>query len=116
MNDNTKSQVYADTMLLVQSGNVIIDNVWLWRADHDEGGLVKNGNNPCKHGIEVNGDDVYAYGLFSEHCLEDLTLWNGAGGKIYMYQSEFPYDVTASYGSENYGSITTTSNVKDMEM
>jgi len=34
------------TMVQVNSGNVIIDNVWLWRADHDVKGPVKNKRNP----------------------------------------------------------------------
>ncbi len=33
------------------------------------------------------------YGLFNEHHEEYQTLWNGNGGRVYMYQSEMPYDV-----------------------
>jgi len=35
-------------MVQVNSGNVIIDDVWLWRADHSSAGLVKNRKNPVK--------------------------------------------------------------------
>lgn len=49
----------------------------------------------------MNGDHVTAYGLASEHCLKDLVSWNGNFGKVYFYQSEFPYDVT----QENYGNF-----------
>jgi len=72
-------------MMHIVKGNVVIDNVWLWRADHDEVGIVANSDNPCKNGIVVDGDDVSAYGLFSEHCLEDLTVWNGNNGLVYFY-------------------------------
>ncbi len=33
------------------------------------------------------------YGLFNEHHEAHQTLWNGNGGRLYMYQSEMPYDV-----------------------
>ncbi len=81
-------------MVVINSGNVIYDNTWLWRADHDKGGSVYNSKNPCNTGIVVNGDNVRAYGLASEHTLKDLVLWNGNNGEVYFYQSEFPYDVT----------------------
>ena len=32
---NATGDVRADKMVTVNSGNVIIDDVWLWRADHD---------------------------------------------------------------------------------
>jgi hypothetical protein len=40
----------------------------------------------------VNGNNVTAYGLFSEHHQQFQTLWNGNGGAVYFYQSEMPYD------------------------
>ena len=80
-------------MIEVNAGNVILDQIWLWRADHDVSGLVYNSRNPSLNGIVINGDDVTAYGLFSEHHINDLVVWKGANGKVYMYQSEFPYDV-----------------------
>lgn len=43
-----KVEVSAEIMMVVNTGYTIIDNVWLWRADHDvTGELVKNGKNPC---------------------------------------------------------------------
>lgn len=32
---NATGDVKADKMITVNSGNVIVDDVWLWRADHD---------------------------------------------------------------------------------
>jgi hypothetical protein len=74
----------------VNSSDVCIDHIWLWRADHGNGvGWEKNkGNN----GLIVNGADVTVYGLFNEHFQQYQTLWNGEGGRVYFYQSEMPYD------------------------
>ncbi len=77
--------------VVVNSNDVIIDNSWLWRADHGTG--VGWDVNRAKHGIVVNGAGVTAYGLFVEHFQEYQTLWNGNDGRVYFYQSEIPYDV-----------------------
>ena len=34
--------VQSHYMLQVNSGNVVIDDIWLWRADHNVEGLVVN--------------------------------------------------------------------------
>lgn len=81
-------------MVEINHAHVIIDNTWLWRADHDVSGNVYNLANPSDTGLIVNGDDVTAYGLMSEHHLKNLVEWNGDNGKTVMYQSEFPYDAT----------------------
>lgn len=39
--------VSAGIMVRINSGNVITDNVWLWRADHDVDGTVHNTKNPA---------------------------------------------------------------------
>ena len=79
----------------INANNVILDNVWLWRADHDRGdGRDVGWNvNPGDNGITVNGQNVTAYGLFVEHFQGIQTVWNGNGGRLYFYQSEIPYDV-----------------------
>lgn len=84
-------------MVEVNSGNVVIDNTWLWRADHSVKGLVKNGENPVDTGLRVNGNDVIGYGLKCEHTLKNLLEWNGNNGQTFFFQSEFPYDVDQSY-------------------
>ena len=81
--------------VLVRSGHVVIDNMWLWRADHTVGGgVVRGGANPCSTALHVSGDHVTAYGLAAEHTLSDLVLWEGEHGATYFYQSELPYDGT----------------------
>ena len=94
--------VQASTMMLVQSGHVVGDNAWLWRADHTATGPVTGGANPCATGLKVSGDDVTMYGLAVEHTLQDLTVWTGERGAVYFYQSELPYDVDQKYGDSGY--------------
>ncbi|MGM0473728.1 MAG: coagulation factor 5/8 type domain-containing protein [Bacteroidota bacterium] len=74
----------------VNSNDVFIDHIWLWRADHGNG--VGWNQNTSDHGIVVNGDRVTVYGLFNEHHQGYQTIWNGNGGRVYLYQSEMPYD------------------------
>ncbi len=79
-----------DAGIVIHSSHVVTDNIWIWRADHGNG--VGWRANATKHGLVVNADDVTCYGLFNEHHEEYQTLWNGNRGRVYMYQSEMPYD------------------------
>jgi hypothetical protein len=81
----------ATTSLQVDQDNVILDNIWGWRADHGAtavGWTVNTGD----HGLVVNGNNVTATGLFVEHYQKEQVLWNGNGGQTIFYQSELPYD------------------------
>ncbi len=80
-----------DDGIRANSHHVVIDQVWIWRADHGAGASWTG--NPTKHGLVVNGDHTTIYGLFNEHHNEYQTLWNGNHGRVYFYQSEIPYDV-----------------------
>lgn len=80
----------AKSCLVINSNDVCIDHVWLWRADHGNG--VGWDKNRAANGITVNGNNVTVYGLFNEHFQEYQTLWNGNNGRVYFYQSEMPYD------------------------
>jgi len=82
----------ATSCMILNSRHVILDNIWLWRADHGIA-LVGWDVNPSYNGLIVNSNDVTAYGLFVEHFEGFQTLWNGNGGRVYFYQSEIPYDV-----------------------
>jgi len=101
----------AKVMLKINTGHVIGDNLWLWRADHSEEGLIK-GTCPCENALIVNGDDVTFYGLAAEHTQKDLVVWNGERGSTYFYQSELPYDAHPSYGQLGYAGYRVTANVK----
>ncbi|MFY0578752.1 hypothetical protein ACN28S_34680 [Cystobacter fuscus] len=81
----------ATVCVNIHSNDVLIDNIWLWRADHGNG--VGWDTNKGINGIIVNGNNVSAYGLFCEHFEGYQTLWNGNNGRVYFYQSEIPYDV-----------------------
>ena len=84
----------------------------MWRADHDVGGLVYSSHNPVATGIEVNGNFVRAYGLFVEHTLGDMVVWNGEDGEVYFFQSELPYDATQSnYADKGYHSYHVADHV-----
>lgn len=80
----------ATTSLEINSADVIVDNLWAWRADHGTG--VGWTLNTAAHGMVVNGDRVTALGLFVEHYQKEQVLWNGNAGETIFYQSELPYD------------------------
>jgi hypothetical protein len=80
----------ATTSLVVNSDNVILDDIWAWRADHGTG--VGWTVNTADTGVVVNGDDVTAYGLFVEHYQRYDVIWNGERGRTIFFQNEMPYD------------------------
>jgi hypothetical protein len=80
----------ARRSVVINSGDVIVDNTWLWRADHGSG--VGWTVNTVDEGLVVNGDDVVAYGLFVEHHQKTQVRWNGERGRTYFFQNEMPYD------------------------
>jgi len=130
----------VDVVMRIFSGNVIGDNLWLWRADHalldpakiqmdpinpsvpmknrvpkaSEYYLSVKGDYPSKTGLEVIGNNVTMYGLFVEHHTEDNTIWRGEGGQVFFYQNEIPYDVTqASFCDLNYAGYRVDKGVKN---
>jgi hypothetical protein len=80
----------ATDSLVVNSSNVILDDIWAWRADHGAG--VGWTDNTADNGLTVNGDNVTAYGLFVEHYQKTQVVWNGQHGEDIFFQSEMPYD------------------------
>jgi hypothetical protein len=80
----------ATVSLLVNSDNVVLDDVWAWRADHGTG--VGWTLNTAETGLIVNGKDVTAYGLFVEHYQKSEVIWNGDRGAVIFFQNEMPYD------------------------
>jgi hypothetical protein len=80
----------ATTSLVLNSDNILLDDIWVWRADHGNG--VGWTLNTADTGVIVNGDDVTAYGLFVEHFQKTQVIWNGERGRTIMFQNEMPYD------------------------
>ena len=74
----------------MNSDDVILDDIWAWRADHGNG--VGWTANTADTGVVVNGDDVTAYGLFVEHYQRYKVIWNGERGRTIFFQNELPYD------------------------
>ena len=80
----------ATVALQVNSDNVIVDDIWAWRADHGTG--VGWTANTSETGVVINGRNVIATGLFSEHFQKYNVIWNGEKGKTIFFQNELPYD------------------------
>jgi hypothetical protein len=80
----------AALSLVVNRDDVLLDDIWAWRADHGNG--VGWTVNQADTGVVVNGDDVTAYGLFVEHYQKDNVIWNGERGRTILFQNELPYD------------------------
>lgn len=126
-------QVAVDRMVRVHSGNVVGDNLWLWRADHAlldpneppqpidddkrfEYHLTVQNEYFSEAGLEVIGNDVTMYGLFVEHTLGDMTQWRGERGRVFFYQSELPYDVSQeSFGARGHAGYMVADHVRSHE-
>jgi hypothetical protein len=80
----------ATVSLEVNSDDVVLDDIWAWRADHGTG--VGWTQNTADTGVVVNGDDVTATGLFVEHYQKYEVIWNGERGRTVFFQNELPYD------------------------
>ncbi|MFJ1756179.1 hypothetical protein [Kitasatospora sp. NPDC088134] len=83
---------YATTALEVNSDDTLIDDAWIWRADHGAGGGSWN-TARSETGLVVNGDRVVATGLAVEHFQKTETVWNGEDGRVVFFQNENPYEV-----------------------
>ena len=72
-NNESEYEVSTTYMVLINSGNIIIDNTWLWRADHGINGEIKDQKNIVLSGLVVYGDNVIGYGVSVEHTLASMT-------------------------------------------
>jgi hypothetical protein len=111
----------ATLSLEVNSDNVILDNIWAWRADHGNPGTVGWTVNTADTGLLVTGNNVTATGLFVEHYQKDEAIWAGQNGKIIFFQNEMPYDPpsqaawTQPDGTLGYPAVRVTNNVKTFQ-
>ncbi len=93
----------ATVALEVNSDNTILDDLWIWRADHGVAGSVGWTVNTADTGLVVNGDGVTATGLFVEHFQKYNVIWNGNGGEVIFFQNELPYDPPTQADYEHDG-------------
>ncbi|WP_142112460.1 OmpL47-type beta-barrel domain-containing protein [Rarobacter incanus] len=114
----------TDTAIEINSDNVLLDDIWTWRADHGTGdstsgtGLYGWSDNYAPTGVRVNGDSVHATGLFAEHFYKNQVEWNGNNGDVVFFQSELPYEVPnqSKYkdeGRDGYASYRVAPDVTD---
>jgi Carbohydrate binding module (family 6)/F5/8 type C domain len=80
------------TAFVDNSNNSIIDDTWIWRADHGSGAGSWTGDQSAT-GLVVNGNNVETTGLAVEHFEQYETIWNGQGGTDIFFQNENPYEV-----------------------
>ena len=107
----------ATVSLEVNTPYTILDDLWIWRADHGVAGSVGWTVNTANNGLVVNGDNVTATGLFVEHFQQYNVIWNGNGGEVIFFQNELPYDPPnqAAYehdGVLGYAAFKVADNVK----
>lgn len=131
--NGNRSDIYVDAMVRIHSGNVVGDNLWLWRADHSELNDSETTANyphisPLYHqseenefrvetGIEVRGDDVTMFGLAVEHANGHQTVWSGERGAVYFYQCELPYGVKQeSFGDKDFTGYLITDSVQNHKL
>ena len=91
----------ATTAMVINSNDTIIDHTWLWRADHGEG--VGWETNRADYGLQVNGDNVLATGLFVEHFNKYDVRWSGENGRTVFFQNEKAYDAPDQAAIQNGG-------------
>ena len=112
----------ATVSLEVNSDDVVLDDIWAWRADHGNPGSVGWTVNTADTGLVVNGDDVTATGLFVEHYQKTEVVWNGERGKVLFFQNELPYDPPSQAawsqapGRPGYPALKVADRVKSFSM
>ncbi len=93
----------ATVALEVNTDNTILDDLWVWRADHGVPGSVGWTVNTADTGLVVNGNDVTATGLFVEHFQKYNVIWNGDSGQVVFFQNELPYDAPTQAAYQHDG-------------
>jgi hypothetical protein len=106
----------ATVSLQVDSDNVIIDDIWAWRADHGNG--VGWTDNTADTGLVVNGDNVTAYGTIRRALPEirgDLERQWGHGNLLpkrnALYNPPSQADWTEAPGVDSWAAFKVANTV-----
>mmetsp|Transcript_11441 Transcript_11441/g.27642 ORF Transcript_11441/g.27642 Transcript_11441/m.27642 type:complete len:579 (+) Transcript_11441:107-1843(+) len=126
-----REAISVDTMMRLHSGNIVAEDLWLWRADHAELNPKEEANYPeispiywqseqnefrVETGIEVSGKNVSMYGLAVEHANGHQTVWEGEHGFVCFYQCELPYGVDQNFGDKKFRGYKLHNNVSNHEL
>lgn len=88
--------IRVSSLVEVDRPNVVIDNSWLWTADHltDSAGWAA-WHAVAQHGFvsTTNATGLVSYGMMNEHHYGDAAVFNGEGARVYFFQNETPYQV-----------------------
>ena len=129
---HNRSATRVHTMMKFHSGNLVGDNLWLWRSDHSDLNADETANYPhisplywqseedefiVDTGINVAGDNVTMYGLAVEHANGHRTKWSGNHGRVAFYQCELPYGVSQeSFADPGYTGFSLGKDVTHHEL
>jgi len=105
----------TDAHLQLDGDGTVVDNSWLWHADHDDCGGVwpaaKSDACYSGYGLLVQGEDVSVYDLKVEHVYKDHVNWKGENGQMFFLQEELPYQYLA-FGSDGNVGYRVADNVQ----
>jgi len=90
----------ANVHVQMDGDNTLVDNTWLWHADHDDCGRQSD-HAYSGYGLLVQGSGVSVSGLKVEHVFKDHVYWKGENGKMIFLQEELPYQYL-QFGSDGH--------------
>jgi hypothetical protein len=123
-----RETVSVDTMVVIHSGHVYGDNLWLWRADHAKLHQGETANYPhisslyrqsetnefrVNTGIKVFGNDVSIGGLAVEHANGHQVIWRGNRGEVHFFQCELPYCSGYEFSESGFRGYLVADSVTD---
>jgi hypothetical protein len=90
----------ANAHVQLDGDNTLVDNTWLWHADHDDCN-TQSDHGYSGYGLVVQGSGVSVSGLKVEHVFKDHVYWKGENGKMIFLQEELPYHYLG-FGSDGH--------------
>lgn len=91
-NNSGAAKEVTDTILKINSANIVCDNVWLARNStlqiSNPTDLFSYNNN----GAQILGNNAIAYGMSCDNAFGDLLKWFGNNGKCYSFMGTMAVD------------------------